>query len=207
MGLRRVVPVVLVAVLMACSGPPRPQLPAAAVVLALGDSITAGYGVGEAAAWPAQLAAESGWQVVNGGLSGDTSAGGLARLPALLAEHRPAAVLVELGGNDMLRRVPDERIAANLVVIVAAVRAAGAVPILVAAPRPSLAGAVFGSLAAAPFYAELGAREDIHVVAEALPRVLADAGLKLDPLHPNAAGQAALARALAAELRAAGFLR
>lgn len=190
-----------------CSAPPQRSIPAGAVVLALGDSITAGFGVGADAAWPARLAALSGWQVVNAGVSGDTSAGGLERLPGLLSGHRPTAVLVELGGNDMLRRVPDEQVAARLGEIVAGVRAAGAVPVLVAAPRPNLAGALFGTLQAASFYKSLATREGIHLVEEAMPKVLGDAALKLDPLHPNAAGHAVLAMLIADELRRAGLLR
>lgn len=197
----------LTGVLLAGCRPARnAALPRGAVVVALGNSITAGYGVGPDIAWPAVLAGGSGWRIINAGVSGDTTAGGLERLPDLLATHKPDAVIVELGGNDMLRRVPDERVMANLEAIVALVRGAAALPILVATPRPSVAGAMLGHLSAASLYASVADKARIHLVADALPRVLSDESLKLDPLHPNTAGHARLAELLAADLRAAGLL-
>ena len=65
-------------------------------------------------------------QVVNASISGDTSAGGLARLPALLAEHRPALVMIELGGNDGLRGTPLAQLQQNLADMIAASKSSGA---------------------------------------------------------------------------------
>ena len=103
-------------------------------------------------AWPVLLASRTGWAIVNGGVSGDTSAGALDRLPSLLEEHRPALVLVTLGGNDMLRKVPEGETVANLGKMLAQVKARGAKAVLVATPKPSVAGAVFRNLSAADFY-------------------------------------------------------
>jgi len=105
-------------------------LPAGSI-LVLGDSLSAGYGLPDGAAWPARLAValrDQGlpWTLVNAAISGDTSAGGLARLPALLARYRPALVLIELGANDALRGQPLDATAANLRAMVEAARAAGA---------------------------------------------------------------------------------
>ena len=79
-----------------------------ATVLAVGDSITHGTGAPEGASSPPELSRLTGWQVVNAGVPGDTAAQVLARLPALLAEHRPALVILCAGGNDFLRRLPEE---------------------------------------------------------------------------------------------------
>ncbi|HPK31451.1 MAG TPA: GDSL-type esterase/lipase family protein, partial [Ottowia sp.] len=89
-------------------------VPAGAVVLALGDSLTWGTGAPPEASYPAVLARLTGWQVVNAGVPGDTSAQALARLPAMLAEHRPALVIVSIGGNDFLRRLPEADTRANV---------------------------------------------------------------------------------------------
>ena len=83
----------------------RAQLvPAGSTVLALGDSLTYGTGASPETAYPTVLAELSGWNVVNAGVSGNTSAQALERLPGLLAEHQPKLVIVSIGGNDFLRR-------------------------------------------------------------------------------------------------------
>ena len=81
------------------------SVPAGATVLALGDSLTQGVGTSSPAhAWPAVFERLSGWRMVNGGVSGDTSDMALARLPALLREHHPQLVIVSIGGNDFLHQ-------------------------------------------------------------------------------------------------------
>ena len=79
-------------------------------------------------------------------MPGDTSAQALARLPALLAEHQPALVIVSLGGNDFLRRLPEADTLANLRRTVTAARDAGAQVLLVAVPRPTVLAAVGAGL-------------------------------------------------------------
>lgn len=81
-------------------------LPAGASVLCLGDSLTFGFGAGTGPTYPQWLAQLTGLTVHNAGVNGDTSAGALARLPDLLQRHRPALVLLSIGGNDFLRRMP-----------------------------------------------------------------------------------------------------
>lgn len=80
-------------------------LAAGSTVLALGDSLTSGVGATANTAYPAVLQELTGWRVVNGGISGDTTAQALARLPALLQEHQPRLVIVSIGGNDFLRQM------------------------------------------------------------------------------------------------------
>lgn len=88
-------------------------IPAGSTILALGDSLTFGYGVNPPESYPSQLAMLSGWKVVNGGVSGDKSDQALARLPALL-ESLPKLVLLSIGGNDFLKGVPEKVTRANI---------------------------------------------------------------------------------------------
>ena len=178
-------------------------LPAGSRVLALGDSLTYGSGAPPEAAYPAQLAALTGWQIVNGGVPGDTSAQALERLPALLAEHKPALVIVSLGGNDFLRRAPPAETETHLRRIVALAREAGAQVLLVAVPRPTLAAAVGASLDDHPLYERLATELALPLHANGWAKVLGDERLKSDQIHANATGYRAFADGLAATLRAA----
>jgi len=195
------------ALLAACSEVKEDAIPAGSRVLALGDSLTEGLGVKREEAWPALLAGKTGWEVSNGGVSGDTSEAALKRLPALLEQHEPALVLVALGGNDMLRRIPQQDTIANLEKILALIRAQGAKPVLLATPQPSLAGAVFQNLSPPGFYRELAVAQQVPLIEDAIPDVLSDPQLKADQVHPNAAGHALLAETIFGELAAIGYAR
>lgn len=177
-------------------------LPANSVVLALGDSITYGTGAAPEAAYPAQLAQLTGWNVVNAGVPGDTSAQALARLPALLAEHKPALVIASIGGNDFLRRLPEADTEVNLRRIAALAREAGAQVLLVAVPRPTLAAAVGAGLSDHPLYDRVAAELALPLHAGGWAHVLGNEQLKSDRIHANAAGYRAFAEGLATSLRA-----
>ncbi len=182
-------------------------LAAGATVLALGDSITHGTGAGPDDAYPAQLAALTGWQVVNGGVPGDTAALALARLPALLEAHRPALVIVSIGGNDFLRRLDEAQTEAQLRGIVATARAAGAQVLLVGVPQPSVAAALGVGLADHPMYERVAQDLALPLHAGGWARVLGDERLRSDRIHANAAGYRAFAEGLLDTLRAAQLLR
>lgn len=182
-------------------------LPAGSVVLAFGDSITHGTGAAPEAAYPAQLAQLTGWNVVNGGVPGDTSAQALVRLPALLDEHRPALVIVSVGGNDLLRRLPEGDTVANLRRSIALARDAGAQVVLVAVPRPTLAASLGAGLSDHPLYDKLASELALPLHAGGWARVLGDEKLKSDSIHANAEGYRAFAQGLASTLRASGLLR
>ena len=191
---------------VACGGTKKEAaLPAGSKVLALGDSLTAPHGVKPGEDWPTLLAQKTGWVVINAGVSGDTSAGALTRLPALLDEHQPQLVLVSLGGNDMLRKVPSAQTVANLGSLLDLIKARGARGVLLATPKPSIAGAVFNSLSPADFYAEVAKDKKVPLIAEALSEVLSDTALKGDQLHPNAAGHARLGEKIHADLKKIGY--
>lgn len=196
----------LLLALAACGGKPKESpLPSGTKVLTLGDSLTAPHGVQPQEAWPPLLAQKTGWQVINGGVSGNTSADALARLPALLEEHQPQLVLVTLGGNDMLRKLPPEQTVANIGRMLDMARNKGAKVVLLATPKPSLAGAVFNSLSPPDFYAEIAKDKKVPLIEEAIPKVLSDTNLKGDQIHPNAAGHAKLGELIHAELKKIGF--
>lgn len=193
--------------LAACSQPKQAAIPAGSRVLALGDSLTAAHGVASNQAWPALLEQRSGWTVINAGVSGDTSAGALQRLPALLDEHTPALVLVTLGGNDMLRHLPQGQTVANLGRMLELAKARGARAVLLATPKPSITGAIFNNLSAADFYRQVAKEHQVPLIEDALAEVLSNTDLKADQLHPNAAGHALLAKKIFDALREIGYAR
>lgn len=197
----------LVALHAACASPPRySALPAGTSVLAFGDSVTHGTGAGPGQDYPSLLGAISGWDVHNYGVPGDTSAGAKARLEGALDETRPALVIVEIGGNDFLRRTPEAEVKANIRGILQIVKQAGIPVVLVATPRFSLAGAAFGSLPDAELYAQLAQEDDVPLVPNVFAAVLSDPSLKSDAIHPNAEGYKHMTEGIAAALRALGLL-
>jgi acyl-CoA hydrolase len=191
----------------ACSRTPKQAaLPPGSVVLALGDSVTYGTGAGKEEDYPARLAELTGWVVHNHGVPGDTSAGALERLGPALEEVKPALVIVEIGGNDFLRRQPEAAVKENVRRILQRVRQAGIPALLVATPRFSPIGAALGLLPDAALYEELAREEGVPLVPKVFAKVLDDPELKADPIHPNAAGYRKLAEGIAAGLRDAGLL-
>ncbi len=175
-------------------------------MLVLGDSISAGYGVPDGAGWVALLARElapRSVRVVNASISGETTEGGKARLPALLSEHRPRVLVLELGGNDGLRGFPLAVTRANLEAMIRSAHDAGARVLLAGMRIPPNYGprytegfhALFGELAdthktaLVPFILEGIAgvpgqmQEDgIHPKADAQPAILALVMPALEPL-------------------------
>jgi acyl-CoA thioesterase-1 len=199
----------LAALAFALAATPRARAdPRAPVLLVVGDSISAAYGLSPGAGWVDLLAARLAAQryphrVVNASISGDTTAGGRARLPALLATHKPAVVVIELGGNDGLRGGKLASTRENLAEMITAVQSAGAKPLLVGMRLPPNYGptyvrefeALFAGIAKArkvplvPFFFEgFGERNDlfqpdrIHPTAAAQPLLLDNVWPTLLPL-------------------------
>ncbi|MGV3492813.1 MAG: arylesterase [Ramlibacter sp.] len=165
-------------------------------VLALGDSITFGTGAPPEASYPAVLAGLTGWKVVNAGVPGDTAAGALARLPELLQQHAPGLVLVSIGGNDFLRRLPVADTRAQIRAICEKARDAGAQVVLIAVPEASALAAVARSLGDHPIYAQLAQELGVPLYADGWAQVLSDPALRSDPIHANAQGYETFARGL-----------
>jgi acyl-CoA thioesterase I len=187
--------------------PTAAALPAGSSVLALGDSITFGTGADSAAAYPAQLSALTGWNVVNAGVPGDTAAQAVERLPMLLAEHKPALLILSAGGNDFLRRLPAAETEAALRSAIGLARDAGAQVLLVAVPQPSIGAALGAGLSDHPLYARLADELKLPLHANGWAKVLGDEKLRADQIHANAAGYRAFAEGLAATLRSTGQLK
>lgn len=181
-------------------------IPKGAVVLAFGDSVTHGTGAAPGEDYPTRLAALTGWEVRNHGIPGDTAANAKGRITEALEATQPKLVLVELGGNDFLRRHPDAAIKEDLRIILRAAKAGGRPVVLVGVPKLSLIGAAFGSLADAPLYAELAGEENVVLVEDVFSDILSTPALKADQIHPNREGYGVLAEGIAKSLRKAGLL-
>ena len=173
-------------------------------IVVLGDSLTAGYGLAVEDAFPAQLEAAlrargHAWRVVDAGVSGDTSAGGLARLDWVLADG-PEVVIVELGANDGLRGLPTGRLEANLDAVLSRIREAGAA-VLLAGMRPP---ANYGPDYAAAFeavYETLSARHEVAFYPFFLEGVAMVPALNQpDGIHPNEAGVAEIVKRILAHV-------
>jgi lysophospholipase L1-like esterase len=194
------------AALASCGRKPKlAAVPSGATVLALGDSITFGTGATPEASYPAVLAQLTGWVVVNAGVPGDTSAGALARLPALLQEHSPRLVLVSIGGNDFLRRVPPAETRTNIRSICQQSTAAGAQVLLIGVPGLNAIAAVARMLSDHPMYGELSTELKLPLHEGGWSKVLSDPALRSDPIHANAQGYAAFAQGLAETARTTGL--
>ncbi len=163
-------------------------------ILIVGDSLSAGYGIAQDESWVTllqnRLAAKGhGHRVVNASISGDTTGGGLRRLPRALKTHSPAIVLIELGGNDGLRGTPVDVIRSNIADMIAMSLAAGARVILAGMIMPPNYGQSYTD-GFAGVYTGLAAEYDITLIEFFMKNVALNPSLlQPDQIHPNAAGQ------------------
>jgi acyl-CoA thioesterase I len=170
---------------------------AAPVILVWGDSLSAAYGIPIESGWVQQLQRrlrEQGYphRVVNGSVSGETTAGGLARLPAALRQHRPAIVVVELGGNDGLRGLPLKQLRANLDALVRKSRAAGARVLLCEMQIPPNYGPQYTAGFQRAF-ADAAQAGSARLVPFLLGAIATDPqAFQEDGIHPTVASQAQL---------------
>ena len=170
------------------------------VIVAFGDSLTYGTGAAESESYPAVLAQLIGRRVVRAGVPGEVTAQGLVRLPQVIEEHRPALVIVCLGGNDMLRKLDEAQIRSNLRQIIRTLRDRGIAVVLVGVPKPALL------TSAAAFYGELAKEYRIPYEGKILNHIMHQFDLKADAIHPNAKGYRRMAEAIAELLREAGAI-
>nr|MBO2488148.1 arylesterase [Gammaproteobacteria bacterium] len=167
------------------------------VILIVGDSLSAGYGIDVQATWVAllerRLVQEGyGYRVVNASASGETTGGARARLPRALQIHRPRIVVLELGGNDGLRGLPLGQIKANLDALIEGSKAAGAKVVLVGMRIPPNYGPAYAERFHA-LYGELAKKHGIAHVDFFLEGVALDETLmQPDGIHPSAAAQGKL---------------
>jgi acyl-CoA thioesterase-1 len=166
-------------------------------LVVLGDSLSAGYGLKAGEGWVSLLADRMaregyGYRVVNASVSGETTAGGLARLPHVIDREHPALLVVELGANDGLRGLPVPALAANLTAMARAGRTAGARVVLVGMRLPPNYGAEYTSSFAAAF-AAVARAEHLPLVPFLLAPIASDATrFQADGLHPVATAEPAL---------------
>ncbi|HEY8520244.1 MAG TPA: arylesterase [Gammaproteobacteria bacterium] len=167
---------------------------AEATIVVVGDSLSSGYGLAAEQSWVAMLDERLRtqgyeYEVVNASIAGDTSAGGLARLPKLIETYAPAWVIIELGGNDGLRGLPVQTLRDNLARMIELAQAHGAMVLLAGIRLPPNYGSAY-TTALANVYAELAERYDVPLVPFLLEGVALDPSLmQADGIHPNAAGQ------------------
>jgi len=179
---------------------------AQSTILVFGDSLSAGYGIPREAAWPSLLQAElqhthPHYKVINASISGETTSGGVRRLPATLKEHRPSIVIIELGANDGLRGTRLDVTEKSLDTLIKQARGAQAKVLLLGMQLPPNYGvdytkrfkALFAKLAQrhhialVPFMlegieAEQFQADNLHPVAEAQPKILHTVLQKLKPM-------------------------
>lgn len=178
------------------------RVAAAETLLVLGDSLSAGYRMAATAAWPALL--NDKWQaqtqVVNASISGDTSQQGLSRLPALLKQHQPRWVLVELGGNDGLRGFQPQQTEQTLRQIVQMIQAADAQPLLMQIRLPANYGRRYNEAFSA-IYPKLAKEFDIPLLPFFMEEVyLKPQWMQEDGIHPNRDAQPFIADWMATRL-------
>ena len=187
--------------LLGCSsGPELSPLSSQARILAFGDSLTFGTGAPSGQGYPEVLAELTGLEVINAGIPGETTTGGRLRLADVLAEHRPALVVLVHGGNDTLRRQPAQTTRDNLEAMIETIRAADAQVVMLAVPGASL------TLAPPDYYAEVASAEAVPIDDGTLRRLMRSSEYKSDQVHFNAAGYRRMAEAVRDLLQASGAL-
>lgn len=190
--------------MMACSDTPKAvALPKGSKIVALGDSLTFGYGANKGQDYPSVLAGLTGWQIDNMGVNGDTSADVLARLPAVL-DKNPSLVLLGIGGNDVLRKVNANNTKNNIIAIINTLKGKNIPVVLIAEPHLSVS-ALFGKASDNPIYGEIADELKVPLLEKAWSDILSDDKLKSDQIHANAQGYAKFAQDLHAFLQSIGY--
>lgn len=168
------------------------------VILVVGDSLSAEYGLKRGSGWVALLGRRLEQErlavrIVNASISGDTTSGGRARLPALLKQHAPSHVIIELGANDALRGLPLQMTEGNLSAMADAARKAGARVLLAGMQLPPNYGRDYGERFAA-LYQQVARRHDAALVPFLLRGIAdgpdAERWFQADRIHPNEQAQA-----------------
>ncbi len=172
------------------------------VILLFGDSLIAGYGLPGEDAVPVKLEAmlkknDTNVKVINGGVSGDTTAGGRSRLPWTLNRHEPDLVIIALGANDMLRGIPANVTRDNLAAMLELLKSQSIPTILSAVRAPDSHGAIYRE-GLDTVYKDLAASYAVPLYPFLLEGVFGNPALmQADGIHPNAQGAAVIAKQLA----------
>jgi len=164
-------------------------------IVAFGDSLTAGYGATTEESYPAKLASMIGEEVVNAGVSGDTTESARERLEMDVLSRTPRIVIVGLGGNDFLRGVAISDTETNLRTIVRKIQASGAMVVILGYRFPSFKANY------EKMYARVAKEEGSFLIPDLLDGITSDRELKSDEIHPNARGYQLMAERVAGEMR------
>ena len=191
---------VAVVFLAGCSSDALQPLNEDAVILAFGDSLTEGRGTTRDKSYPAVLEELTGFSVANHGVSGETSAEGLARLPRVLRETQPSLMLLMHGGNDILRNMDHAAAKSNIAGMIQLAAEHGVSTVLIGIPEKSLFSRV------APFYREVATASNILFEDEIISKLLKTPGVKSDTVHFNARGYRAIAERIYELLKEHGAL-
>jgi len=181
----------------AAAAPDAAQAPAPRTVLVMGDSLSAAYGLRAEEGWVAMLAERiardhPGWQVVNASISGETSAGGSARVVGEVLRHRPGVVVIALGSNDALRGLPLPELRRNLARMIGASQHVGARVLLVGMRMPPNLGPEY-TRGFEQVYRDLATLFDVELLPFLLEPVAGDRDNFMDDnLHPTADAQPAI---------------
>jgi len=184
--------------LCGCGDPGLQALNEGDVIVAFGDSLTAGKGVSPDQAYPAVLTELTGFEVINAGISGETTHEGLLRLESVLDEHIPALLILFEGGNDILQNKDLSQTKANLDDMILMAKEKHIQVAMVGVPKKQL----FSNTA--EFYNELADTHDLPIESKIVASLLRKPAMKSDSVHFNAKGYRALAQAIATMLDEGG---
>lgn len=179
--------------LSACnkSDPVFEKLPEDAVILAFGDSLTYGTGASKTADYPAVLSDLSSREVINEGIPGELSRDGLIRLPSLLDQYQPELLILIHGGNDLLRKIPQQQTRDNLKQMINEAYQRNIKVVMLGVPKFNLF-----LLSSAEFYQQLAEELKAPIDLEILPQILSNNQLKSDTIHPNEKGYRLMAESI-----------
>lgn len=195
----RFIVIFIIVFISACSEDAKLQaLNADATILAFGDSLTYGTGTSRDKAYPAVLATLINRKVINAGIHGEISEKGLARLPALIKQHKPSLIIICHGANDILRKLNIDQTKSNLQKMIDLAKQNNSQVVLITVPEFNL------FLNTSPIYLELAEENKLPVTNDILAEVLANNAYKSDHVHPNALGYQLLAAEIASLLKQSG---
>jgi len=171
--------------LSACneSTPVFKKISADATILSFGDSLTYGTGASQDADYPSVLSALSSHEVINAGIPGELSGDGLNRLSSLLDEYSPELLILIHGGNDILKKIPQQQTRNNLKQMIALANQRNIIVVMLGVPKPSL---LF--LSSSDLYQQVADTQKVPIDLDTLPEILSSKQLKSDAIHPNDKG-------------------
>jgi len=175
-------------------------LPADAVILAFGDSLTFGTGASKGESYPAVLETSVNRKVINAGVPGELSVQGLKRLPKFLDKYQPALLILCHGGNDILQKFDLAKAEANIRQMIDLAKNRNIPVILLGVPKPGL------FLNDAKLYNNIADNTKVTYIPNLIAKILSDASMKSDPVHPNNTGYSKMASILTITLKNSGAL-